>query len=503
MSYASDVAAYAGLEGISQETLDGIADYVRKSQTSGITTGTGIFGIDLTGLVSLVPVNTKFRNSVGREGSPDGAKQTQWRALLNVNNAQPSPLTGFDYAASLVVVDEQDVFAPYVPLGMAGRVTQDSIDLAKGYADALAIEQMSVLNQLMIGENKIGLGGQAYALPTIVTPTATSAATGGTILHATQYDIKVQARSGLNYYYGGSGIASSAVSPTTASTPTADTYTITATTAAVKGAVAYDWFIGTHSGTLYYYTTTFVATCTFTSIPTANLALPSLPDLSTVAPTAAATVDTSYSANSFNGLLAGILGDYGSTAIVTPSTGTPSGAYWSDAGAATFTYSGGAITQIDAMLLSIYQSVRLSPDTLIMNAQQAQDLTNKLFATSAAYTVLQPDESGKANTIAGGFVAHYINKASGGDIVDIFVEPDMPQGTIVARTDSVPFPGANIEATLKFRTLRDYSSFAYGASYNPGVAGGGPREDFEIRSVETLVNRAPVTFGVISNIANG
>src|SRR4051812_24539281 len=93
------------LANITQETLD-----VVKAATSGITTTSGLVGIDLTALVSLVPVNTPLRNSLGREGSPNGAKFTQWRALLNVTNAQPSPFVGFDNAANLVTVSEMDVF---------------------------------------------------------------------------------------------------------------------------------------------------------------------------------------------------------------------------------------------------------------------------------------------------------------------------------------------------------------------------------------------------------
>jgi hypothetical protein len=118
--------------------------------------------------------------------------------------------------------------------------------------------------------------------------------------------------------------------------------------------------------------------------------------------------------------------------------------------------------------------------------------------------MLQPDDTaGRRDAVAGSFVAHYINRASGGDVVDIFVEPHMPQGTIIARTDRVPFPGANIENTLEVRTLRDYSSFEYGANYVPGSAGGGPRSDSEVRSIETLVNRGDSCMGVIQNVANG
>lgn len=479
------------LDEITQETLDAIA----KAQTSGLLSGTGIYGVDLTGLVSLVPVNTRTRNSLPRESSANGALQTSWRALLGINTQQPNPAVGNDFAGPLVSLDEQNVFANYVPLAMAVRVTQDSIDFAKGYADAKAVGTLQGLNQLMIGENKLLLGGQAYALPTCPTPTSVIATTGGTIPASTAIPVKVAARSGYNFYYGGSNVASSASAGS--STSATATNSATVSIPAVKGAFAYDWFVNG-----FYYTTTTVASVLVTSIPTANAALPNIPNLSTTAVTAVPTVDASFSANSFNGMVAGILGDYGTSAIVTPGSGTASGATFIDNGAATLTLVGGSISQIDSLLLGIWNTVELSPQRLVMGAAIGQEISQLLFGTSAAFQMLEPgDRTSKANAVAGSFAAHYINRASGGDIVDFLVDPHMPPGMVIARTDKVPFPGANIDSVFSVRTLRDYSSFDYGANYNPGSAGGGPRSDTEVRSIETLVNRAPSTCGVLANCA--
>jgi len=432
-----------------------------------------------------------------RVGAKEGAEFATWRALLNVNNQQPNPAVAFDTAAGIVQVDEQDVQAKFRPIGMGYTVTQDAVDLAKGYADAKATMALNTLNQLMIGEDKLLIGAQSFALPVPGTPTVTPGATGGSIAASTAVDVRVAARTGSNYFYGGSGIASAQGAGTTS---TGATNSAVAFVTAVPGAVAYDWFVNG-----FYYTTTTVNTVTITSIPTANQALPTnLPDLSTVAPTSVPTVDASANATEFDGFLASLSGNYASNgSLVTNGTGTPSGATFLSNDGATLTLSGGAIQQFDELFLSVWNNVRLSPDALMLNGQQAQDLATRVLGSPGAVTYLQTNAGDRNSATAGGRVGGVINKITGKEVA-IEVHPHLPSGTIIARTDTVPFPGSNIGKTLQIETLRDYSDFTYGSSRGaPGVAGGGPREDGEIRSIECFKNLAPVAMAVLSNVAAG
>jgi len=497
------------LDEITRETLEA----VKKAQTSGWTSGTGVTGIDLSGVVSLIPVYVPLREQLARKGSTEGAKFSQWKALLNVTNQQPSIFTGFDTAGSLVVVDEMDVYSDYLPIAMAGQVTQDAVDIAKGYADAHALEVMNVLNTLMILEDRaLGTGAQHYALPaigTVVLSTGTAsngisgATTGGTIATGASVNVKCAARSGMNYFNGGSGVAS-ANAVVTAGTTTS-TNSVGAFVPAVKGAVAYDWYVGSSTSNQVYYTTTIVNTVLITSVPTAGQALPSLVDLYGTAPTAVPTADSSYSANAFNSMLATILGDYttGGGAIVTPGSGVSSGATWLSMDGAKLAIVGSSVTELDTLNLDIWNTVKLSPTAYMMNAQQASDLSELLLGTYLAPTYLQPDAAGRSNIAGGGYIGSYLNKAAGGKVVRIEVHPSVPPGTIIARTDSVPFPGSNIGNVFEVRTLRDYAEYPYASTRTPSSGPSGPREEFEIRSIETLANRAPVACGVVSNIAPG
>jgi hypothetical protein len=478
--------------GITAETLE----QIKKAQTNGVTTGTGIVGYDLSGVVSLVPVNTPWFNRVARKPG-DGSKAAVWRALLNVNNAQPNPFVGLDQGGNFIKVSEQDVLAPYVPVRVSGEVTRDAVDLAKNYADAKAIAVTSTLMQWRIQENKALLGGQAFALPTVATPTVVASATGGQIAASTAVNVKVAARSGMNYYWGGSGVASAQGSVTTGTT--VGTNSATASVAAVKGAVAYDWFVAG-----FYYTTTVTNTVTITAIPTANQPVPNLPDLYTTAPASVPAVDTSFSASAYNGLIASCAGDYSSTGLVTPGSGTNSGASFTSLNGATLTANSQGVAEIDAMLLAIYNQAQLSPTAMIINGQEAQDIKAKILATNAAVTYLNPDAASRDGVIGGGAVAGYINGASGGDRVDIVVDPHLPPGRIGFVTERVPYPNSGIANTFEARCLRDVSEFDYGAQLDttPGN-NGGPREVWDVSSTETFVNRAPVACGWITEIAAG
>lgn len=478
------------IPGITEETLEA----VRKAQTAGVVGTTGLYGYDLSGVVSLVPVTTPWFERVARKQG-DGSQAAHWRALLNINNTQPNPFTGIDGGGSFVNFKELDVLANYMPVRLSGKVTQDAIALAKNYADAKAISVTGTLMQWRIAENKALLGGQNFALPSIGTVTLAASTSGGSLATGTVY-VKCQARSPYNYYYGGSGITSAEASVGV----TGPTASVTASVAAVKGAVAYDWFIGTAAGAEVYATTTTVNKVVLTKSTAGTV--PVLPSLYNGTPAVTAS-DTSFSANAYNGLLATLSGDYGATGLVTPGSGSdPSGAIFQSLDGATLTGSAQGITEIDNLLESLYETTNLSPTAFLMNSQQAKDIKGKVFGGGNAVTYLEPQGNGRVGATAGGSVARYINGSAGGEEIEIVVDPHVPPGQIIAITERIPYPNSGIANTFEARTLRDVAEFDYGVSLSPG-ANGGPREEWDVSSLETFVNRAPVACGVITNIAAG
>ncbi|MHB9861974.1 hypothetical protein [Streptomyces sp. YIM S03343] len=495
----------APLENVTQETLDAI----QKAQTTGILTGTGVYSYDLSGLVTLIPVVTPFRDLVSRVKPTDGAPYAVWRAIMDTTASQPDPSMGFDYAANEVVFNEQDFQAKYKPTGLAGLVTQDSYDLATGYADPFQVATFQTLNQVLIGDDRKLLGAQSFALARPAAPTIAQSATGGTIGAVAVY-VGVAARTGSGYYYGSGNSQGNSASTTFAS---GTTNSLTATVGAVRGAVAYDWFQSANGTTWYYYTTTTVNTVTMNKVIAADQALPSgtaVPDLTTSwkgtansRPTFNAAADNgSANANDYDGFMASLSGDYnGNGQWVTAGTGTANPSTFKSLDGAALTFAGGQVQEIENYIfLALWNAIKASPTALMMNAAQAQEIANLVLSSNAATTFLNTDSSGRISVTAGGRVGEIVNAPAGGVTVPIEVHTSLPPGTIIARTDRVPFPQANISNVLEYRNLRDCAQFDYGISRIAGTAGGGPRREFEIRSVGAFVNRAPVAMATLSNV---
>ena len=504
------------LDKVTAETLE----MIKKAATEGILVGTGIQGIDLSGLTALIPVNVPARNNTSafpRVIAGEGSQTAVWRTLLNINSSQSDAAVGVDYAGALTKFEEINCFAPYKPLAKAGRVTLDAVAVARNYADALVVAELQTLNQLFIDQDMHIINSQNWSLGTAAElgkPTLVMNESKGEIVKNKKVEVKFVARSGANYFVYPAGATPKATGSLPSEgkvveTKNVETCSVSASTKAVKGAVAYDWYVGEESGELYYYTTTTVASVLITKLPTEPAKLPKLPLLSAAEPYKtiklkgeASVKDTSFSTKWYNGLIASILGDYGETGPVTPGKGTPANAVFIDNGGAAITASGASIGILDQINDEVWANVQLSPTAYMVNSLQGDEITDLLLGTSAATTFLPPtDADARTNLAGGGYIGRYINKAASGVPVNIEVHPRVAPGTIIARTDRVPFPGSNIGSVYEVRCQYDTMRFDYAANYNPEVEGGGPRYDFEIRSLETLINRAPVAQAVVTNVA--
>lgn len=477
---------------------------LEKAQTAGILSPTGLYSYDLGDLVRLIPVVTPFREKIARVASTDGSKFAIWRTLLNINNNQPRVTPGFDQPANLANVSEQDFQAFYRTLALGGTVSQDAFDLAQGYNDPYAEMTVQTLNQLLIGEERLLIGGQGWALVQPTGLTLAVGATGGTFATSAYY-VGVAARTASGYYSGGNSRGTQA----TVTPGSGTTNTLTATVGTVKGAVAYDWFYSANGSTWFYYSTTSTTSVTIKSPIAANNTLPTqtaMPNLNSAIPTFNGAADNGSapqdlagtSPAEFDGLISTLTADYSATGQwVAPGTGTTNPSTYQDAGGAALALSGGTITQITNLLASLWNNIFASPTELMMNAATAQSISSLILSSPSAVTYLQTTVGDRIDVAAGGKITQIVNVAAG-TTVPIGIYPYVPPGVIIARTDRVPFPQANITNVLEVRTLRDYSQFDYAASRIVAV-NGGPRKDFEIRSVEAFVNRAPVAHGILVN----
>lgn len=503
MSWGADVL------GVTEDTFQ-----MLKAATSGIDTTTGIAGIDLLDdIMSWVPVDVPFFNTVPR-GKGKGATAAMYQVLLNVNSSQPDGGVQDNYAAPLINIQNQWVYSPYRAIGAGGLVTWDAIAQGADQADVLAVDTLQTINQLLIMLDRHQLNAQSFALPAIGTASLTASTTGGSIATGTVY-VKVAARSGMNWYSGGSGAASGETNVAV----TGPNASVTASVAAVKGAAGYDWYVGSGAGAEHYYTTTYTNTVTITSVPGSAQNIPTgfagLYNAGNAGPASVPATDTSYQTYWQNGLTASILGDFsaspdqaltsGATAnLVTPGSGVTQGAYWKSLDGGTLTVSGAALQQIDDMNRAIYDKYQVTPTRMLTGSQVLTDIANAVLDNPQAVTWLVPDDKvGRGEAVAGGHVATYLNKTVNGRPIPLHLMPNLPPGQIVSVIDSLPFPGSNVTAALQVRTQYDFFRFDYGANRQTGTANGGPRYDFEVRSRQAFVNKASAVMGVLSNIGAG
>lgn len=506
MSWGSDQL------GVTEDTFDLI-----KAATSGITVGTAIAGIHMDDLVSLVPVDVPFFNSTARHPAPQGAKFAVWQALLNINSQQPDAGVPDDQAGQLALIEDQYVYSPFAALAMGGTVSYDALAQGQNYADVLAVDTLQTINQLLIGMDIHQLTAQSFALPAAPTPTVTTAASGGSIASGTAVHVKVAARSGVNYYRGGSQAAGSDGTATCGTI--GNTNSAVASCTAVKSACAYDWYVGSSSSNQVYYTTTAVNTVTITSVSTTPATVPTtlagLYNAGAAGPAAVPTADASFQTYWENGLLGSILADFSANPdqlgvsgqvanLVTPGGGTSQGAYYNSLNGGQLTVTGAALNEIDTMNRSIYDTYQLTPTRMLVGSQVINDIANAVLDNPQAVTWLVPtDREGRANVTVGGAVGVYLNKTVNGKPITLELQPHLPPGKIISVVDEVPFPGANITNTLSVETLYDFYRFDYGASRSIGTANGGPRFDFEVRSRQAFRNQAGPVMGVLDNIAPG
>jgi len=490
-----------------------LKDDIQKSFTQTGTATQGLQAYNLSPeLLSLYPVKTPLRDRIARQVSGYGS-QANWKAMTSINaeDTDVGVLEGRRNAAKGHAMT--DYYAAYRTLGIEDSVTDEAQLAGAGFVDLISQAQLTNLRALMIGEEKTILGGNStIALGTTPTPTLVSNTTGGTIAQTIAMRVycvaltekaygrlagfnngatgqaldlttaTVQATVSRTSITGATdtvkgGVAQkSAVATVTTATDGLSTHSISATVTPVNGAVAYAWYWGTVGIELLGAITTINSVLITTQVPTGTQNISALP-----------SADNSMDALVYDGMLSQIMKSGSGAYVYNMPTGT--------AGTGTKLTSNGAagVTQIDNALISFYDKYRLSPSTIYVGSQQFLDIT-ALVLTGGGVFRLNNDAASGDNVRANRRAVQYLNPITG-DVLNIEIHPNMPAGTIMFWSDSVPYPTSNTGTLVKMQLRRDYfvelfprseRQFEYGV-YVDGV----------------LQCLFPPAFGVINNIAAG
>jgi hypothetical protein len=483
-----------------QETLGLMKDSLAKN----VTISTGLTAYDLQAPAkNLYPTITPLRNSVPRVARLNPGDAAHWRSIFATTGS------GFDamgwvpegQRSASMSYTATPITLPYVTLGEEDTVTFEAEAAAQGFEDINATATLRILQKTMRKEETALLGGNtSLALGTAAAPTLSASGTGATLPAATYSVIVV----GLAFEgYRNSSLTGGVAATKTITGNDGNTYTLNggssmrspnvtqavtlgqtlfATAPIIIGAVAYAWYVGPAGSE------------TLQAITTINSAAFSAPLVSGQQAATVITADNSRNPGlAFDGLL---------TDGFNPATSSfvqwlPSG----PAGTGTFlTPSGrGSIAEIDNMLLQMWNSYRLSPTVIYVNAQEQKNITTKCLTNASGPLVrynVDASQSAPYEFTASGVVRWYYNPFTGVEI-PMPVHPDLPPGTILAYCERLPawYQSNETPNVAEVLTRRDYYRVDWPVRTR--------RREFGVYTEEVLAIYASFGIGILTNIGNG
>ena len=502
----------------SEELAKGTFTSQGWSQGDGVATGSGLVHYDLEAPAKkLYPVITPLRNMIPRVAG-DGGVATNWKAITAVNTTSMHMGVGEAARSGVITNTVKEYTASYKGLGLESFCTFESEYAGQNFDDVRARAVESLLRSFFIGEEQIILGGNSsVALGTPATPTlATFTPSSASTLANSSYTVQVVALTHDGQYRssvaggvpatadrtpgdGGSAVTfnggASNASLAATVTPAAND-AIYATTAPIRGAFAYAW----------YWTNQTSSQVVLGAItPTSSVVI-------TGEPTGTQEITEHASDHSTD--------DKVFDGILTQISEANSGSYYMDlanqsAAAAEADFNAGktvgtklegdgagGIKQIDDALQSFWDNYRLSPDMMIVSAQELKNMTHLLIKSGGAnlfqFNVGGTDGTVDGRTIAAGTViGSYLNKftMAGGQMVRVMLHPNLAPGTILFFSTSIPYPLSNVNNVLQIKARRTYYQIEWPLRTR--------RYEFGVYADELLQNYFPPAFGVITNIADG
>lgn len=490
----------ANLRNAQQQPMDLLAKSTFTQSTSP-TSGLTFYDLEL-GAKFLYPVLTPLRNAIPRV-SGKGGIQANWRAVTAINTQGLRFGVSSANRGGVLAVATQDYSAAYKGIGVETSVDFEAQYAGQGFDDIRAISAKTGLESLMLGEEAMILGGNGSTpLGVTPTPTLSDIGTGGSlpanttvsvvcvalthdgVLNATlaggiQGQITRTNADGTTDTFGGGAAQRSANATIGTANDGNATHLLRASVSPVVGALGYAWFWGAVGAELLGAITP-VASVAITAAPAGTQTAASL-----------GTADNSVNALAFDGLITQALKAGSGSCVITQPQGT------AGVGTPLTSDGSGGIVEIDAVLKSMWDQHRLSPDTIWLSSQEALNISRKIVA-GAASSAMRFVQDASENFVGGGaMVRTYLNRFSmqGGSVLDLRVHPNMPAGTLLMTTATLPYPLAGVGNLMQIRTRQDYYQIEWPLRTR--------RYEYGVYADEVLQHFFPPALAVISNIANG
>jgi hypothetical protein len=319
-----------------------------------------------------------LRNRFARKPGAIGSTAINWKAITGINTGGLKGSVAFGTRNTAITYTEEDKSATYKTVGLDDIVQHEAFWQGRGYEDVRALSALSTLQATMIEEEKLLLFGNAsstagLAITPGAAPTVVVTADGG-VTEASGITVKIVPLNlfgYLNRTVNSSGVTTAipvatgkGASGSTADSTNITTKKVACTWTPTTGAVAYAVYAGI-TGSNVFKLQDVVTCCSWDSgtaaLSTTGQAFSALTD-----------ADQSQDSNDFSGL-------------VIQALMSGSGAYVKNMAAGGLNAdNAGGVTELDTMFKWFWDNKRIGPSLIILNAQEAMNITKKVCGSTGA-----------------------------------------------------------------------------------------------------------------------
>jgi len=400
------------------------------------------------------------------------------------NNFAPGAATPFQLERGpQISYEADDLVIPYNSYSLSDQVSFDANFSGMGYQDLRQLSSTSTLYATMLMEERMFLYARGTAsafvgalpAPTGITASSPAAVTGQTALASGVYYIYITANAGISGSGFGESIVSSVASETIA---TGDVLNLTWT--AVSGAIGYNIYVGTATGTANckYVGTAQGNSAVIQGAAAINLVGDNFAFSTTGAAASRANADTSAYATGYDGIIPTVLG-------------ANSGFNNNRNGAAFSTSNPGV--EYQTVFYNLYNSVKADPDEILINGADRKQLSDSIKNGSTANYRLTLAQTDTGNYVGGATIGALNNEITG-KLVPITVHPWLQQGVSPVLSYTLPIPDTEVSDVWAAVNVQDYMGIQW-----PVVQF---TYDFSTYFRGTFFCYAPAWNGAVSGIGN-
>ena len=335
-----------------------------------------------------------------------------------------------------------DIVLPYNSYSLSDSVSFDANFSGMGYQDLRQLSSTSTLYATMLMEERMMLMGRgtttgyagALSAPT-VTLTKPSAGTGQVALADATYYVYVTSDAGISSTGFGESIVSTVASTTTTS------QVLKIAVADVTGALGYNVYIGTTTGTANAkYQGTFKGNVAYVvGAGSASAGDTIVYSTSSSILASRANADTSAYSTGYDGILPTVLGS--------------SSGFINDINSVFSNTNPGV--EFQNVFAGLYNTVKADPDAILINGSDRKQLSDSIKGAANANYRLNITQDDATGAILGSVVGGIVNEVTGKS-VDLIVHPWLPQGVAPVISWTLPIPDTEVSDVWSNYLVQDY-----------------------------------------------